>query len=176
MYESTATITILERGDLVTTTHLANVLSFKQRRYFVELYGERPWEGGFPGGRLIYAVGGRGIAAGGLLRRLDPEDFRCLDSEWPVDAAQLAAYYELAEQRRRVSISVNPGPLQVQVLGRLQKHSAYTPPVGFDFALSKKSYLHDSSVARLWKLNLEDSLTPRVRIGLSDSLSFRTLW
>jgi hypothetical protein len=81
-------------------------------------------------------------------------------SEWPEDvAADLGKnYYELAEERRRVGIGVYPGPLQVQVLGRLQRHGAYTPPLGFDFTLSKTSYLHDSSVARLWKLNLEDSL------------------
>jgi choline dehydrogenase-like flavoprotein len=91
--------------------------------------------------------------------RLDPEDLASPGTEWPGDVVEeLAHYYELAEERRRVGIGVYPGPLQVQVLGRLQKHRAYTPPLGFDFTLSKTSYLHDSSVARLWKLNLEDSL------------------
>ena len=56
------------RGDRLRGSR-ANVLSFERRRAFVELYGERPWEGGYIGGRLIYAVGGPGIAAGGLLRR-----------------------------------------------------------------------------------------------------------
>jgi choline dehydrogenase-like flavoprotein len=159
IYKSTATIMIVERGDLVTTTHLANVLSFERRRAFVELYGKRPWEGDYIGGRLIYAVGGRGIAAGGLLRRLDLEDLRSASGEWPTDvAAELGIYYELAEQRRRVGIGVYQGPLQVQVLGKLQEYAAYTPPLGFDFTLSKSSYLHDSSAARLWKLNLEDAL------------------
>ena len=159
LYESSnATIVMVERGDLVTTTHLANVLSFKQRRSFVDLYGQA-WDGDYEGGRLISGVGGRGIAAGGLLRRLDPEDLTSPGTEWPGDVAEeLAHYYEVAEERRRVGIGVYPGPLQGQVLGRLQKRRAYTPPLGFDFTLGKTSYLHDSSVARLWKLNLKDSL------------------
>ncbi|HEV2124143.1 MAG TPA: lycopene cyclase family protein, partial [Chloroflexota bacterium] len=102
---------MLERGDHWLSTHISNVFRDQAlprlgkttdlRRAFIEKYGTFPWRGQFQqdstdnqrGGMMIHAVGGRGLVAGGHLRRFDPTDLTCwADGLWSISAKELARW------------------------------------------------------------------------------------
>ncbi len=72
-----ATVAILERGDVLTLTHVNNVFPDEEvRGPFINAHGTWPWKGYFKGnGMMMFALGGRGIVAGGHLRRFEKDDF-----------------------------------------------------------------------------------------------------
>lgn len=155
---------ILERGGILTLTHINNVFPNRRRRDFIEAFKESAWEGDFKdGGLLLPALGGRGIASGAHLRRFDDDDYLLWeDGHWPQDVIRdLPKYYFEAEFNRRVSLTAIRGPAQVWARGTLGEFKAYPPPVGVDLWSSGGFDVgrgYDSSVARLWRLVLEDSL------------------
>lgn len=159
-----ATIGVLERGSVLTLNHINNIFPNELRRPFIDKFKIKPWEGEFQdGGMLIPALGGRGIAAGAHLRRFDKDDFKLWsDGEWPDSVIKsFPRYYNDAELARRVSVSAIRGPAQTWALGTLHSFHAYPPPVGVDlwseggFEIGRG---YDSSVSRLWKLLIQDSL------------------
>lgn len=157
-------IGVLERGGVLTLTHINNIFTNEHRRPFIEEFNIKPWEGTFAkGGMLIPALGGRGIAAGAHLRRFDDTDFDLWpNGKWPREVVDdLPRYYSDAELNRRVSTSSLRGPAQTWALGTLHNLHAYPPPVGVDlwsaggFSVGRG---YDSSVSRLWRLLLTDRL------------------
>ena len=120
-----ATIAILERGDLLTLTHVGNFLSDRDKGTFVETHGTWPWGGYFNGnGLMMFALGGRGIVAGGLLRRFDNEDFDFKpNGKWPIKPSDLDPFYTVAEIIRKVSPGECESAAQVWVMGVLDDTS-----------------------------------------------------
>jgi len=165
----TATIGILERGGVLTLSHILNILPNKVRRSFMDRFKLKAWEGAFnEGGMLIPALGGRGIVAGAHLRRFDQDDFKLWpNGAWPDSVIEsFPSYYNDAEVARRVSVSAIRGRAQTWALGMLHDLHSYPPPVGVDlwseggFAIGRG---YDSSVSRLWKLLIRDVLEHETR-------------
>ncbi|MEM7394447.1 MAG: hypothetical protein AAF492_19095, partial [Verrucomicrobiota bacterium] len=123
LYEkSDLSVAVLERGGIVSLSHFSNLFDPPQRHGLMQRFKRHPWEGAFKeGGMLIPALGGRGIAAGCLLRRFDEVDFTMWpEGAWPEPVIRdLPAYYEQAELDRRVNLSAVRGPAQTWLLGRL---------------------------------------------------------
>jgi len=160
-----ATIGVLERGTILTLTHINNIFSNEKRRTLIDRFKSNLWDGTFQeGGMLITALGGRGTVSGALLRRFDEIDFTLWkNGQWPASVvADLPHYYNAAELQRRVSVGTLRGPAQTWAIGTLHEFQAYPPPLGIDlwpgggFEVGKG---YDSSASRLWKLLLDDSLT-----------------
>jgi len=159
----TATIGILERGGVLTLSHINNIFPNELRRRFIDRFKINPWDGAFhQGGMLIPALGGRGIAAGAHLRRFDFDDFQWPQGDWPqLVVNELPRYYNDAETARRVGVAALRGPAQTWALGTLHGLHAYPPTIGLDlwteggFEIGRG---YDSSVSRLWKMLIEDSL------------------
>src|SRR5258708_20198852 len=82
---SSLRIAVLERGGILTLTHVNNLFPNRRRRQFLDVFGAHPWCGDCADGLALYAVGGRGIAAGAHLRRFDRVDFGLWapDGVWP---------------------------------------------------------------------------------------------
>jgi choline dehydrogenase-like flavoprotein len=165
--KKSAKIAVIERGGILTLTHINNIFPNEKRRTFIDKFKITPWEGAFEqGGMLLPALGGRGIAAGAHLRRFDEIDFTLWkNAQWPGSVTkELQQYYEEAEFARRVSMGVLRGPAQIWITGILHEFNPAPPPVGVDlwaeggFDLSRG---YDSSVARLWRVLLEDSIEAR---------------
>lgn len=169
--ESKLKIAILERGEILTTTHVNNFLTddpqFPQqdlRRAFIETYGQWLWQGSFKklendlthGGMLILALGGRGIVAGAHLRRFYNDDFTIWPGgHWPIDAMDLDPFYTRAELVRHVSYGASEGTAQVWAMGKLSSLNASIPPWGVDIKSNRNNNIsrgYDSSVTRLWAL------------------------
>lgn len=155
---------IIERGAVLTLTHINNILDNKERRNFIEKFKLHPWEGDFKeGGMLIPFLGGRGIAAGAHLRRFDEDDyFVWSNGLWEKDLVDnMPEYYKDAEMTRRVSVSSITGPSQTWIHGALNQFNPHPPPIGVDL-WSEKGFTmgkgYDSPAARLWKLLIEDAL------------------
>ncbi len=163
------TIGILERGAILTLTHINNIFPNEMRRPFIDRFKIKPWEGTFEnGGMLIPALGGRGIAAGAHLRRFDKTDFKLWkNGEWPNKViTDIPKYYTAAELARRVSIGTLRGPAEIWALGILEGLHPYPPPIGVDLWTEGGFQIgqgYDSSVARLWKLLLQDTLANEKR-------------
>ncbi|MGH8645954.1 MAG: GMC oxidoreductase [Gammaproteobacteria bacterium] len=177
-------ICILERGPILTTTHVNNVLREKpglptfgaskvsRRTQFITAFEKHPWlkdfakdpEGlpGAMGGMMIYALGGRGIVAGAHLRRFYEEDFDLWsDGRWPFRTSELEKYYELAERVRNVSYGECAGLSQFTALARLASLRAAEPPWGVDVCSGRNADISrgfDSSAARLWDLLVGDHI------------------
>jgi choline dehydrogenase-like flavoprotein len=163
-------IAVVERGSILTLTHVNNIFPNEERRRFIERFKINPWEGSFQnGGMLIPALGGRGIAAGAHLRRFDARDFKTwANGAWPDEVIQaLPIHYREAEIARRVSVSAISGPAQAWSLGTLEAFGAHPPTIGVDLWSGggfESGRGYDSSVARLWKLVLEDMLSHQHRL------------
>lgn len=162
---SSLRIAVLERGGILTLTHVNNLFPNRRRRHFLDTFGVHPWCGDCADGLALYAVGGRGIAAGAHLRRFDEVDFRLWTPEgvWPQRVVEeLDRYYPIAERRRRVSIGDVPGEAQAWAREQLREFHPQAPPIGVDFTRGDRftvSRGYDSSAARLWETILEDRLT-----------------
>jgi len=166
--QRTASIGILERGGVLTLSHINNIFPNELRRRFIDRFKIKAWEGAFrEGGMLIPALGGRGIAAGAHLRRFDRDDFKWPKGTWPQSVIdELPRYYNDAEIARRVGVAALRGPAQTWALGTLHSLHGYPPPIGLDlwteggFDIGRG---YDSSVSRLWKMLIEDSLQGQKR-------------
>jgi choline dehydrogenase-like flavoprotein len=172
------TIGVLERGEIITTSHIVNSVPYAMRGPFIETVEQFPWTGAFAptedergvkqpktGGMMIFALGGRGIVAGAHLRRFYKDDFRLWDEgQWPV-IADLTEYYDRAEQVRNVSLGESEGRSQTWTLGRLEEFDAGPPTWGLDIRINKNKEVsrgYDSSAARLWDLVLRDYIKAKV--------------
>lgn len=159
----TLSLAIVERGGILALTHFNNILANDLRRTFLDRFGEHPWEGDCSSGMLLPAVGGRGIAAGALLRRFDPVDFDLWrNGQWPEPTRRaLDRFYPIAEERRRVCTNDPRGEAQIWAATRLARWRPSSPPIGVDLGRSDHftpAAGYDSSAARLWRLLLRDRL------------------
>ncbi len=155
-----ATIAILERGDILTLTHVGNVFPDEDKGPFIQTHGTWPWGGYFEGnGLMMFALGGRGIVAGGLLRRFDKEDFSLWkNGKWPIKSSELDPFYTVAEIVRRVSPGECESAAQTWVMGVLDEFKPHAPPWGIDVRSTGSKRMLDSSVQRLWELIHRDCL------------------
>lgn len=155
-----ATIAILERGDVLTLTHVGNVFPDEDKGPFIETHGTWPWDGYFKGnGLMMFALGGRGIVAGGLLRRFDKEDFNLWENgKWPIKPSELDPFYTVAEIVRKVSPGECESPAQTWAMGVLDEFKPHAPPWGIDVRSTGSRRLLDSSVQRLFELIQRDCL------------------
>jgi choline dehydrogenase-like flavoprotein len=173
-----ATIGVLERGGILSTTHINNLLTddplrppaerlrLDRRSDFIAAFEECVWAGDFnPGGTLVLALGGRGIVAGAHLRRFDEIDFTLWgNGRWPISSLDLDADYTRAELIRHVSIGESEGIAQTWVSGQLSQFKAYPPPWGVDIRSTRNfdvSRGYDSSVTRLLQLVYDDYIRAR---------------
>jgi hypothetical protein len=160
----TLKVGIVERGRLLTLSHINNILANHERRRFIDRFGVHPWDGDFAdGGTMLLAVGGRGVAAGAHLRRFDSVDFNLWrGGEWPEDVVKtLPGWYTLAEQRRRVSSGDLGGDLQLWAKTSLADYNPLPPAVGVDRTPAEGFHMsrgYDSPAARLWEMLLRDRL------------------
>lgn len=172
-------IGILERGPVLTTSHISNVLRTPQpaiglheptllrdqaRAAFIGRHEERPWTGAFKDdGMMMMAFGGRGIVAGAHLPRFYEDDLNAYGQEeharWPISRKVLESYYQKAENRRHVSFGECKGRMQTWALCQLQKKNAHEPPWGVDVRSGTNSDIslgYDSAASRLWDLLVQD--------------------
>jgi len=171
-----ASIGVLERGGILSTTHINNVLAESPggrvksatnlRSGFMTDHEEFLWEGAFErSGMLILALGGRGIVAGAQLRRFYRPDFTGWDEgRWPIIGQELSDYYTEAEVRRHVRSGDCDGAAQNWVRGQLYDFGAGHPPWGVDSPTLRNfesGQGYDSSVSRLWRLMLLDHQNAR---------------
>ncbi len=185
--ESDKTIGVLERGPLLVTTHVNNILrdgvanpaagTSKQRARaaFISALEVCLWQGDFnPGGILILGLGGRGIVAGAHLTRFYRSDYDLWDNgRWPIGQFDLDEEYAKAEAIRNVSHGECEGRMQDWVLNQLNSRNAHEPPWGLDVRSSKNANTSrgfDSSVARLWGLLVDDHM------GCKNDGCDRRLW
>ena len=163
------TIGMVERGSLLTLTHINNIFPNSVRRDFIDRFKINPWEGSFrDGGMLLPALGGRGIVAGAHLRRFDPDDFfRWRSGAWPIELIdRLPYYYREAEITRRVNVSAIRGRHQTWALSSLDFLHAHPPTIGVDLPSGDGfdvGHGYDSSAARLWQLLIDDTLANDAR-------------
>jgi choline dehydrogenase-like flavoprotein len=172
-------IGILERGPVLTTSHISNVLRSghevgglheptllrdQARAAFIGRHEDKPWTGAFKDdGMMIHAFGGRGIVAGAHLPRFYEDDLNGLGQEeharWPIGRKILESYYQKAEDRRHVSFGECKGRMQTWALCQLQKKNAHEPPWGVDVRSGTNSDIslgYDSAASRLWDLLVQD--------------------
>ncbi|MCI0562299.1 MAG: GMC family oxidoreductase N-terminal domain-containing protein, partial [Nitrososphaera sp.] len=172
------TIGILERGEVLTISHIVNSIPPAMRGPFIAAVEQFPWAGAFAqeedaqgekrpetGGMMIFALGGRGIVAGAHLRRFYRDDLRLWDDgQWPA-ISNLAEYYDRAERVRNVSLGESEGRSQTWTLGRLEEFDAGPPTWGLDIRINRNKEVsrgYDSSAARLWDLVLRDHIKAKV--------------
>jgi choline dehydrogenase-like flavoprotein len=172
-------IGILERGPLLTTSHISNVLRPQMdvpglseptllrdqaRGQFIARHEQKPWTGAFQDdGMLIMAFGGRGIVAGAHLPRFYEDDLAGYGMDehvrWPIGRKLLESFYQKAEGRRHVSFGECKGQMQTWALCQLQKRNAHEPPWGVDVRSGTNSDIslgYDSAASRLWDLLVRD--------------------
>jgi hypothetical protein len=155
-----AKIAMLERGDILMMTHVGNVFPDEDKGPFIETHGSWPWNGYFKGnGLMLFALGGRGTVAGGLLRRFDKEDFSLwANGKWPIGLSELDAFYTVAEIVRKVAPGECDSPAQTWVMGVLDEFKPHAPPWGIDVRSTGSRRLLDSSAQRLNELIHRDCL------------------
>jgi choline dehydrogenase-like flavoprotein len=172
-------IGILERGPVLTTSHISNVLRPREeagglmeptllrdqaRGAFITRHQEKPWTGAFgEDGIMIMAFGGRGIVAGAHLPRFYEDDLNGYGQEdharWPIGRKLLESYYQKAETRRHVSFGECKGRMQTWALCQLQRKNAHEPPWGVDVRSGTNTDIslgYDSAASRLWDLLVQD--------------------
>src|SRR5262249_16813114 len=151
--------------DLLTLTHVGNLFPYRDRRgEFILAHGQYPWEGSWEGcvdgvGMTIFALGGRGIVAGGHLRRFDKDDFDLwANGTWPIEPSELDPFYTVAEIIRSVAPGECESRAQTWVMGALDEFKPHPPPWGVDVRATGSRRGLDSSVQRLWELIHHDYL------------------
>ena len=172
-------IGILERGPLLTTSHISNVLRPQMdlpglseptllrdqaRGQFIARHEHKPWTGAFQDdGMMIMAFGGRGIVAGAHLPRFYEDDLAGYGMDdhvrWPISRKLLESFYQKAEGRRHVSFGECKGQMQTWALCQLQKRNAHEPPWGVDVRSGTNTDIslgYDSAASRLWDLLVRD--------------------
>jgi choline dehydrogenase-like flavoprotein len=172
-------IGILERGPLLTTSHISNVLRpqgdagalheptllrDQARGAFIERHEVKPWTGAFQDdGIMIMAFGGRGLVAGAHLPRFYEDDLgghgQDEHARWPLSHKVLETYYQMAENRRHVSFGECKGQMQTWALCQLQRMNAHEPPWGVDVRSGTNTDIslgYDSAASRLWDLLIQD--------------------
>ena len=172
-------IGVLERGPVLTTSHISNVLRpqgdvsglheptlirDQARAAFIERHQVKPWTGAFQDeGMMIMAFGGRGIVAGAHLPRFYEDDLsghgQDEHARWPISQKVLESYYQLAENRRHVSFGECKGQMQTWALCQLQRMNAHEPPWGVDVRSGTNTDIslgYDSAASRLWDLLIQD--------------------
>lgn len=175
-----ARIGLIERGGILATTHINNVLGeapggrvdspTNLRAAFISDHERFLWKGAFaPFGMMILALGGRGLVAGAQLRRFYRDDFDLWkNGVWLVQSEQLSDYYTEAEVRRHVRSGDCDGAAQHWVRGALFDFGAAAPPWGVDSPTLKNFETglgYDSAVARLWRLLLLDHQRSKTGAG-----------
>lgn len=129
-------ILILERGDLVISTHVSNINPQDPRfrgNFITAHEAKNIWDGDFyERGMMMYLVGGRGAVAGALLPRFYDVDWSIAwpDHAWPLNRDQFIKYYVRAEVKRNVQAGEYHGTAQGEVQGRLSRYNAMAPPWG----------------------------------------------
>ena len=177
-------IGVLERGPVLTTSHISNVLRplgdvsglheptlmrDQARGAFIERHEVKPWTGAFQDeGIMIMAFGGRGIVAGAHLPRFYEDDLsghgQDEHARWPISQKVLESYYQLAENRRHVSFGECKGQMQTWALCQLQRMNAHEPPWGVDVRSGTNTDIslgYDSAASRLWDLLIQDDSRAR---------------
>jgi choline dehydrogenase-like flavoprotein len=156
------TVAILERGGILTLTHVGNISSDKDSRGpFIDAYGDHPWKGYFEkDGMMMFALGGRGIVAGGHLRRFDHDDYTVWPKgQWPIKPLDLSPFFTVAELVRHVSTGESQhSPAQTWAMGELDEFNPHPPAWGVDVRSTGTRRELDSSVQRLWELLQRDYL------------------
>jgi choline dehydrogenase-like flavoprotein len=163
-----ASVAILERGDILTLTHIGNVSSDTDPRGpFIAAHGDHPWEGDFKEhGMMMFALGGRGIVAGGHLRRFDNVDYTLWpEGQWPIKPPELAPFFTVAEIVRHVSTGECQSPAQTWVMGELDAFNPHPPPWGVDVRSTGSRRGLDSSVERLYELIQRDCVEAHQKKG-----------
>ncbi|HYI13407.1 MAG TPA: GMC oxidoreductase [Thermoanaerobaculia bacterium] len=156
-----ATIAILERGDVLTLTHVNNVFPDQEvRGPFIDAHGTWPWKGYFENnGLMIFALGGRGIVAGGHLRRFEKDDFVLWkNGKWPLLPSELDRFFTVAEIVRNVSPGEFESRAQTWAMGVLDEFKPHPPPWGIDVRTTGLRRGLDSSAQRLCELIHRDCL------------------
>ncbi|WP_227935512.1 GMC oxidoreductase [Alkalihalobacillus deserti] len=138
-------IAVLERGDLLLPTHVANLPTAKTAGKFLQnpafhIPRAEEWPE-FPGAKQFFGLGGRTLQWGGAVPRFHPADFR----EWPLKLDDLVQYYQIAEQVMKVTTAfIRDSDLHYTLLERLRKngyHDATTIPRTLD--------LHESEYGQI---------------------------
>lgn len=147
-------IAMIERGPLVLRRHFYHDGgTLEDRDRFLDQHRVTPWLGELGhGGSLLPVVGGRGTVGGAQLHRFYPADLGLwTDSPWPIRAAELTGYFELAESRILGNHSAQ-GPSQRAALELFEslgvKHPPHSTRDGHP-AVDSGGYPHRSSVERL---------------------------
>ncbi|WP_332692587.1 GMC family oxidoreductase [Halalkalibacter lacteus] len=155
-------IAVLERGDLIIPTHVANLPTAKTAGSFLQnpafnIRRDEEWPE-FPGAKQLFGLGGQTLLWGGVSPRFHPSDFK----EWPLTIDDLIKYYNIAEQVMKVTTAFTDGSnLQETLLKRLREngyHDATNLPRAIDLNVSYYGQIHSnvffSSIEFMaWALN-----------------------
>jgi hypothetical protein len=141
-------IAVLEKGQLLIPTHVANMPTAKAARRFLRnpaFYIRRDTEWPeFPGAKQLFGLGGQTLVWGGVSPRFHPSEF----AEWPIDYKDLVKYYEIAEQVMKVNSDYTDGSeLHKTLLRRLQESNyfdAKTLPRTVDLIPSYYGQIHSN--------------------------------
>ncbi|WP_332692592.1 GMC family oxidoreductase [Halalkalibacter lacteus] len=141
-------IAVLERGDLLVPTHVANLPTAKTAARFLRnpafnIRREKEWPE-FPGAKQLFGLGGQTLLWGGMSPRFHRSDF----NEWPLTLDDLIEYYNIAEQVMKVTTAYTNGSnLQETLLKRLRKsgyHDATNIPRTFDLSVSYYGHIQSN--------------------------------
>jgi choline dehydrogenase-like flavoprotein len=155
-----AAVAIVERGPLLLERHFYDTGgTIVQRNDFVARHGECPWEGDLSeAGILVSGVGGRGMVGGSQLHRFYDTDLALWPAGlWPPTAAELAPYFDAAEQRLLGGKQATSGAQRL-VLDTLAGLGALHPPAAEPSAPAEQArgagagFPHRSSVERVLTL------------------------
>ncbi|MCL7748322.1 GMC oxidoreductase [Halalkalibacter alkaliphilus] len=155
-------IAVLEKGGLLTPTHVANLPTASAARKFLQnpafnIRSGEQWPE-FPGAKQLYGLGGQTLLWGAVSPRYHPSDFK----EWPITYDDLVTYYNIAEEVMKVTTEfVKDSNLHHTFLQRLRDsgyHDATTLPRAFDLNVSyygkiRSNVLFSSLEFIAWALN-----------------------
>ncbi|MFC0472747.1 GMC oxidoreductase [Halalkalibacter kiskunsagensis] len=141
-------IAVLERGDLIIPTHVANLPTAKTAGRFLQnpafnVQKETEWPE-FPGAKQLFGLGGQTLRWGTVSPRFHPSDFK----EWPITFDDLIEYYNIAERVMNVTTEFTKGSnLQETLLKRLREggyHDATNLPRAIDLSSSYYGHIHSN--------------------------------
>ncbi len=141
-------IAVLEKGDLLVPTHVANLPTAKTAGKFLRnpafnIRREKEWPE-FPGAKQLFGLGGQTLLWGGMSPRFHSSDFK----GWPLTLDDLIEYYNIAEQVMKVTTAYTNGSnLQETLLKRLREsgyHDATNIPRTFDLNASYYGQIHSN--------------------------------
>jgi gluconate 5-dehydrogenase len=143
-------IGILEKGNLLFHSNALNIPTMNITRMREQLFYDNSTPVGhflpdFPGARLVYALGGRTLFWNAWSPR--PPQFELL--KWPMNQAELNAYYSLAEKVLHVTSSyANGSVLQSIMMNRLYENNiinSMDSPVSIDMSATHLGEIHSNA-------------------------------